>query len=322
MIIKNSNIRRMLVDNRYRIGIIIIAIILALYLIQVMNNASKEKFKEKANTIQNTIVEESNNKEQAPIIGENVPKVEQEDITSVIEQFITYCNRKEIDKAYNLLSEDCKQEVFASDIENFKKNYTDKIFTSQKIYNIQPWVNTYAHTYKVRILDDVLSTGNATSKDNVIEDYFTIIKLNKQPKLSINGYIGKEQMDTIVQENGVQISVISKNTFIEYEEYTIKVENMTENTILLDSKEKVNSIYLIGSNERNYSAYTYEIDDADITIPAGKSKNVEIRFNKRYSNETVMRVMVFEDIIMNYENYKAVEDKTTYTDRMKIRVEV
>ena len=40
----------------------------------------------------------------------------------IIDQFIKYCNSKDINNAYNLLSDDCKNEVFKN-IETFNNNY-------------------------------------------------------------------------------------------------------------------------------------------------------------------------------------------------------
>ena len=91
---------------------------------------------------------------------------------------------------------------------------------------------------------------------------------------------------------------------------------------MLDSKENVNSIYLIGSNDSKYSAHTYELNEIKTVIPANNSKNMTIRFNKIYSNETEMRKMVFEDIILNYEDYKANLNKKEYNNRLKITIEM
>ena len=57
MIIKNSNIRRSIFENRYVIFVIIFAIILALYLIRLLNANAKEKLSVKNSETQNTIVE-------------------------------------------------------------------------------------------------------------------------------------------------------------------------------------------------------------------------------------------------------------------------
>ena len=93
MIIKNSNIRRSIYENRYVIFVVIFAIILALYLIRFLNENAKEKLKPK-NEIQNVAVTQPKvDTSTKPVIsGTEVNKEQQENNTKLIETFITYCN--------------------------------------------------------------------------------------------------------------------------------------------------------------------------------------------------------------------------------------
>lgn len=78
----------------------------------------------------------------------------------------------------------------------------------------------------------------------------------------------------------------------------------------------------MGSNENHYSAYTYEIDENDFIVETGKTKKQTIRFNKIYVNQVPMRKMVFSDMIMNYEEYKKLEQKEQYHNRMTMTIEL
>ena len=188
MIIKNSNLRRILFENRYQILIVIIAIILILCLIQVLNNIVKQNNQQtKTNSIQSSSYEP----QETVILGEDITEEQQENNTQIMDKFIQFCNAKDIENAYNLLTDECKEVLFQSNIENFNKNYIEKIFTTPKIYNMQSWINGYSDTYKVRILDDILSTGNT---GNVVEEYYTIVKQNGEYKLNLNSYIGRENI--------------------------------------------------------------------------------------------------------------------------------
>ena len=101
----------------------------------------------------------------------------------IIDNFVTYCNNGEIEEAYNLLSEECKEELFP-DLETFKNNYHSKIFTDYKMYNLMAWINSdNCFTYKVEITEDILTTGGASELN--IEDYYTIVKNNNEYKLNI-----------------------------------------------------------------------------------------------------------------------------------------
>lgn len=324
MIIKNSNIRRSIFENRYVIFVVIFGIILALYLIRVLNEDAKERLKPQNNEIQNTVItqpkEDTSNK---PIIsGTEVNKQEQEDTTKLIETFVTYCNNKEIEKAYALLSEECKTEVFSSNIQYFQKNYVEKIFTTKKMVDIQAWMNSYMNTYQVKIMDDMLSSGKITSSQDAIEDYYTIVTKGTTNRLNINGYIGRQQIESKTAINGITITVLCKDIYKDYESYDIQVGNTSLHTILLDSQEELRSSYLVGTNESKYYAFLYEVDKHDMIVEPNKTKTITIRFNKIYSNQAVMRKMVFSDIITNYEEYELAQDKKQYTNRTNFTIEL
>lgn len=333
MIIKNSNLRKMLVENRYLIIVIIIGIILFFSIINVVNSYIKENQKENLSQAQNTtntnnIVNNKDNSSSTPIIGSSENKnssITNNNLSNekLIRDFISYCNSHEIQDAYNLLSDECKEAVFFGNIEYFRRNYVESIFTSYKVLNIQKWAENNNVTYRVRLTDDILSTGNIKDTTNAIEDYYTIVQTEDgKQKLNINGYITRNYINKASQTNGINISILKKDIFKDYEQYEIKVENKTSNTIMLDSKENVDSIYLIGSNDSKYSAFTYELDEIKTVIPENTSKNMIIRFNKIYSNKAIMRKMVFEDIILNYEDYNVSLNKKDYKDRIAITIEM
>lgn len=191
MIIKNSNLRQNLVGNRYKILGIIVAIILVLLLIRVLNAQAKQE--NERGKKQNTIEQTSSYKPQETVVlGENVTTTKQEENTKIMDEFINLCNKKEIEKAYNLLTDECKEEIFNSSIKSFKENYVEKIFTTDKIYSMQSWINGTNTTYKVKILDDAMSLGKIGEP---VEGYYTIVKQNGEYKLNINSYVEREQLN-------------------------------------------------------------------------------------------------------------------------------
>lgn len=325
MIIKNSNIRRSIVENRYVIFVIIFVIILILSLLQTIKKQEKTNVvvQNRENQIQNTTtIPKVDSSSKPSVSGKEVTTQKQEANMKIIDEFITYCNNHEIEKAYGLLTEECKEEIFAHNIQYFKQNYVDKIFTSKKMCSAQNWVNSYYTTYKVKIQNDILASGKIGSADDVVEDYYTIIEEENKRKLNINSYIRREEIKKQAEQNGIILTVNCKNIYKEYETYDIIIENKTQNTILIDSKETVNAIYLIGSNESHYDAYSYEMDIHDNIIEPGQKKTYTIRFNKIYSNSVAMKYMVFSDIVMDYAEYENTPNKKEYTNRMRIRVEI
>lgn len=328
MIIKNSNLRRELFSNRYLILAIMAAIIFLLLLINALNNMTKQSDNnlitpEQSIVSNTTAKQEIYTPEKTTISGSNVEAKKQEENKTIIDNFINYCNQKQIEQAYNLLTDDCKKEVFFSNIANFSNNYVNKIFNSKKTYSMQSWVNrdTYT-TYKVKIVDDMISSGKITSKDNEIEDYYTVVQMGGEYKLNINNYIAKKEINKEKEFQGIKITLISRNTYKDYESYDVKVENLNETSILLDSQERTDSMYILASNDSKYKAYSYEIDKSRLIIEPGRSRTITIKFNKRYSNEAITRNIVFSDIIKNYDEYKNMQNKKEYTNRWAISIEV
>lgn len=297
MIIKNSNLRSNLFSNRYKILGIIVAIILVLCGIRLLNNMSKEKLQ--TEIIGNTTSQPTYKPQETLISGDNVVEEQQEANTYVMDQFIKYCNEKEVEKAYNLLTDECKEVIYNSNIDNFRKNYVEKIYTSNKTYSMQSWIRENSSvTYKVRIIDDILSTGKV---GDVVEDYYTVVKQNGSNKLNINSYIGRTSINKTATQNNITIDVISKDTYMNYETYNIKVENNTNNTILLDTKQSDKSVYLTGNNDVTYRAFMYEIDNVYLTIKPKIYTNFTIKFNKMYNPSIKEKSITFSDIINNAE---------------------
>lgn len=328
MIIKNSNLRRELFSNRYLILAIMAAIIFLLLLINALNNMTKQNDNnlitpEQSIVSNTTAKQEIYTPEKTTISGSNVEAKKQEENKTIIDNFINYCNQKQIEQAYNLLTDDCKKEVFFSNIANFSNNYVNKIFNSKKTYSMQSWVNrdTYT-TYKVKIVDDMISSGKITSKDNEIEDYYTVVQMGGEYKLNINNYIAKKEINKEKEFQRIKITVISRDTYKDYESYDVKVENLSENTILLDSQGSTDSMYVTASNDSKYKAYSYEIDKSRLIIEPGRSRTITIKFNKRYSNEAITRNIVFSDIIKNYDEYQQIQNKKEYTNRWAISIDV
>lgn len=325
MIIKNSNIRRSIVENRYVIFVIILGIILAFLVIRILNANAKEKFEQKKSETQNTMIvqEKKDTSSQAVITQTEVEKPVQQNNLKIIEEFIGYCNNKEIEKAYGLLSEECQEEVFSSNIQYFKKNYVDKIFQTKKMYETQAWVNGYqTQTYKVKIMEDILSTGKINSSKNNIEDYYTLVTKGDVTKINLNGYIGRQIIEKETVYSGIRVKLLYKDIYSEYETYKIEMENTTTNTILMDTQENVKTMYLESDEQNTYNAHSHEVDKTQLTIEPNQTTVITIPFNKLYSNQAIIRKVVFSDVILNYEEYMTVENKKQYIKRGTISIEI
>lgn len=300
-------------QNRRKIILVVGVIAGIIIVIQLLNSLAKKQldyiakedikvgtqnvYQPNKTILTNTTVEENQAKENS----------------NIIEEFVQSCNNGETQKAYDLLTDECKEILYPT-LDKFDNNYCKKIFTSKKTYNIQSWITYgYNYTYKVRFLEDILSTGEYNSE--ALEDYITIVDNNNQTKININSYIARQKINGEQKNQDVIINVISKDIYKEYEEYEIKVTNNRDEDILLDGLEAVDSIKLIGdSDEVQYQAFTNELSNYDVKIPSKNTKKIRIKFSKEYNPKREICKMYFSNIILNIEKYKEnKEDKSNKT---------
>lgn len=321
MIIKNSNLRTVLFENRYKILGVIIAIILVLCVIRFLNEMAKQSNEEAVKNSQNTIKQSSTYKpEQTVIQGENISSSQQEKNDNIMDDFIQYCNQKDVEKAYNLLTDECKEVIFNSSIQNFEQDYINEIFKTQKTYSMQSWIQASgSYTYKVKIMEDMLSTGKT---GNYIEDYYTIVNKNGEYKLNINRYIGRRDINKSAEKDNISITVNTKDIYMDYETYNIKVQNSSDKTIILDSKRNEKSVYITGNNGTTYSSFMYEVNDFYLNIKPRIYRNINIRFNKIYNANIKSETINFTDIISDAENYNKLQNKKDYKDILKITIDL
>lgn len=321
MIIKNSNLRTILAENRYKILGIIIAIILVLFTIRFLNEMAKKSTTGGESNNQNiTNVSSTYKPEKTVIQGDNVSNVQQEKNDNIMDDFIKYCNQKDAEKAYNLLTDECKEVIFDSNIQNFIKDYINKIFSTQKTYSMQSWIQTSGYyTYKVKIMEDMLSTGKT---GNYIEDYYTIVNKNGENKLNINSYVGRININKLAEKNNIVITVNTKDIFMDYEIYNIKVQNNSDKTILLDSQKKEKSVYITGSNGTTFRAFMYELNENYLTVKPRIYRSMNIKFNKIYNVNINSKAMSFTDVIANAEEYNKLANKQEYKDILEINIDL
>ena len=93
-----------------------------------------------------------------PIIsGSSAPKQVQDEIENLIEEYIDYCNNREYQKAYQMLSESCKKALYPR-MQDFIL-YVDTVFDQKKLYAVQGYSNTdEVYIYQVKIFNDIMSS--------------------------------------------------------------------------------------------------------------------------------------------------------------------
>ena len=289
---------------------IIVVIILVSIIVNFLNTLQLNK--SQTNTEANVNVQENNapignftdiyvEGTESVVTGENTSS-SQVTIIDTINQFVQLCNEGNVNEAYNMLSDECKEEVYPS-LDSFRNNYYNAIFNGQKKnISVENWVNSI---YKVTFQNDALSTGVYT-EEGTIQDYITVTRNeNNELRLNINNYIGREEINkTRTNSSNISITVLRSDTYMDYETYTYSIINNTNKTILLDDKSSTDNMYIEDENGNQYTAYIHELSEAQLTITPGETKEITIKYYSRYGSTKNITQVVFNKIILNYDLMK------------------
>lgn len=316
------NLIRYYYQNKKAIWKIIIFVVVLLIVIQVINKIISIENQQinygsniYNNSISNSTYQEDTYIESntSAVTGNTISSDKLSSAQEIIQNFVKACNEGNVEEAYNYLSNDCKQEKYP-DISQFKTLYFDTIFEgNKKVVSIENWMSD---TYKVSISDDIMSTGQTNEMKK--QDYITVVEYGDELKININGFIGKEEIEKSQSFENIEFIINSKVTYIDYEEYEIKVNNKSNNKILLDSQQNTKSIYIEDNNNTKYYSYSHELLRNLLIVDKGFSTQFKIKFYKSYSLERSSKNIVFSDVILNYNDETLNEEFNSETIRIII----
>lgn len=318
-----NNLIRYYNQNRKKIWIAILVIVFLLVMIQLYNNYYK--YQNELNIANNNVTENTTkdytNESQAMVQGSITSKGKQNEFGELVEEFLTYCVDGNPSEAYKLLSNDCKEKLYPTE-ETFETNYYSTKFDSKKNYDFQLWSAVdRTYVYLVRIYDDMLSTGVASTQ-NYIQDYLSVIQEDNVYRVNISGYVKTTRYDNTNQEekDGINISVESVDTYMDYETYNYTVNNTTDNPILLDGDTSLNNIYITDDKENKLGINSLELNESDLVIEAKSTKEFNIRFLRSYSTQTKVKEICFDKIIKNYNEF--LNNRDIYQDMIEMKVQL
>ena len=286
-------------QNRNIIWITVLTVVGVIALIQTLNGFYKNNTKEESSST-NISTTTYNNPNYSVVSKTEINKTTSENSQSIIKSFFDYCNNGKIEEAYNLLSEDCKKELYPN-VNIFREQYYNRIFTESKMYNRTLWISDgNKNTYRLEIIGDILATGNKEAMP--IAEYYTVVYENEEYKLNVSNYIGEEEINISKTQDNITIAILSKQSYIDYEKYEIEVKNGTLARITLNTKDNTDSMYIQDENGLKYIAFLNEISEYDLEISRGLTKTYNIKFNRGYKPTINLEKIIFEDIKIGQAN--------------------
>ncbi len=258
------------------------------------------------------------NPTETTIKGSDISEEEFKEDSNLVNTFLEFCNNKNVEDAYYLLSDECKEEKYPT-IEEFKEFYYDYIFDKKRECVLQAWISTSDYiVYKVRYTNDMLSTGTY-NENNVYQDYITLNRKNNTEKISIGSFVDSEECNIVTKTDEIEATVVKKKIYLEDEEYEIKIKNNTDKTILLDNLKSNTTIWLTASGMQ-YRPYFNKLFSNNFEIEPGETQTITLRFMKNLSSNKKSKAIQFLNVIKDYDAYK--ENEETYTDIIEIKIEV
>ena len=320
------NLIRFYNQNRKKIFKIILIIVFIIGMIQLLNYFAKnpQLMKNNGQVLPNNIIVNNNKvdsqlvSDKSLISGERVPTEKLETDSQVIEEFIEYCNNKEINEAYELLTNSCKEVMFPT-IQDFYNIYYMNIFNEEKrIYTIQNWSSSI---YQVRFTEDILSSGKLYGNETK-QDYISIKREDGKNKVNINSYIERYKTNRKTEYKDIEITVTSIDRYMDYEVYNLSVKNNSEDTILLDTYDDTTSIYLLDNKGMKYYSNKGGLIENKLIVEGKFTNTLQIKFNNSFSSSREIKNLVFSKLVLNYNEYLDVENKAEYQDFYRFAVNV
>lgn len=233
------------------------------------------------------------------VSNEQIEKKYVASITNIIKEFINNCNENKSEEAYNMLSSECKEELYPN-IETFEKEYLNKFFTTRKTYKMQAWItNGSKYIYRIELIEDMLLSGSSTNTKKI--DYYTVIKDDDNYYLNINGFIEKNEINKYSANELAKITVLSEEVFIDCVYLNVEIENKTTETILIDEGKKGDSVYLKDTKDIGYASFLFEEPEENLIVKRKSKKEFKIKFEKEYSTNIKIKEIGFLDIVINYK---------------------
>ena len=274
-----------------KIAIVVIVIVGVFLLFKYNFNKIVNNSEDSSSSNNTTAIAKNEDNNDNSNIKENIMPTN----VQVIEQFVMLCNKGDIAGAYNMLSDNCKNEVYAN-VEEFRDNYYNNIFVTNKKADITIYND---NIYRVAFSEDPISTGKLENKIDQKIDY---ISVDDDHKLNISSFIKIETINSKSQNSYTQITVLTKQVFIDHEIYLINVKNLMMTDIYIDDVE--NSQLIINySNGNKNKANMNEYSEEDLRVLANSNKNISIRVDKSYSNDIYAKSIYFQKIKINNKLY-------------------
>ena len=228
-------------------------------------------------------------------------------IEKLIGQYVEYCNNGDFDKAYNMLSDDCKKYAYESDFSKFQ-NHVLKKMPTPKQYSIQDYSNEKnRYIYQVRYFEDFISTGLTDSDYGYTEEKMIFTKNGDQISMATGDFVDYRTYDDASQETDyVRIEILGNVVSYDNERYTVKFTNKSDNYVVIEDSQATNEVTISLKNEIRKSEYAQFI-----LLSPHQEKEVTFEFVKYYDDNDNVSSLNFNSVrvLKSYYNLSSTDEE-------------
>ena len=239
--------------------------------------------------------------------SKSTPKSLQNPIEEKIKNYVDACNEGNFEKAYNMLSDDCKTYSFDNNIQNYVTHVKVKMPMPKK-YFIQDYSETKLgnksmYIYEVRYTDDFLATGLTNSNYSYIPEKFVFYRDSDGVlQMNIGDFLYHEDIKSISENEYLKVDVADKVVEYEIERYNVKFTNRSDKTIVISDNQEADEVLLVLPQE------TRKLEGVEkIVLKPGESLDKELTFSKYADDGDVSQSILFSSLRI-MENYSGTED--------------
>ena len=236
----------------------------------------------------------------------STPKSMQEPIEEIIDEYIGYCNEGNYQKAFNMLSEDCRKYGFNNSVYDFMQYVLVKMPTPKK-YSIQDYSNikygkTRLYIYEIKYTDDLLSTGLTNSTYTYTSEKLTFYDGDDGLEMSAGDYIYYSDVKSISENEYLKVDVVGKIVNYSIEKYKVILTNRSNYTVVVSDGAENDEVVLSLPNEVRKRS-----ELSNIVLGPQKSEELTMTFPKFVDDGDTAKSLVFSSIRV-MEKYSGTSD--------------
>lgn len=242
------------------------------------------------------------------ISSSSTPTSLQDPIEEMINEYVKYCNDGNYQKAFDMLSEDCKNYAFNNDITEFMNHVLTKMPTP-KVHAIQSYSKTNyndktMYIYEIKYTDDLLASGLTNEEYKYTQENMTFFKGEDGIEMTVGNYIYHTDIKSISENDYLKIDVIDKVVNYSMETYEVKFTNRSNYIVVVADGQETDEVLLILGNESRQSG---ALDN--IVLYPNESTTLKFEFPKFVDDGDPSQSLMFPAIrVMEKYSGTAVDD--------------